>query len=468
MGGIRTDASFFTSIFSRDCQQHSVGYIAHVADGYSWSEERAKGTYRLPASDHLGWWAGVAMALSILLHVIVFFTLDNLKVGFRVREAEEITSTEQVNLRQVDTLPLDAQETPPPEDVVMPPVESAALMDEVDLLDKLPKNAEIDIKPEAIEPEYALKMENPALEGDPEARALEISSSEMSMEMPDLGRMESHLPPAAVGQVTIDPGSVQADDKEMGKFTDDLLKRGANGKSSKGTLDGLTSLDDLIALPPNALLSKKTLLPSDLLFEFNSAEMRESAKVGLMKLALLIDRNPGLYCWIEGHTDLVGSDEFNRELSKRRADAVKNYLVKSMRMNPDKIITQGFGRSVPLVTGGTREEQAPNRRVEIRMRKTPPTAADQPKTAAPAPILKKAAVVEESPAVVAQPEPEPPKAVLVKPKRALPVEESPQKAQPVTPEPQRAQPVEETPRAAPVQEEEEAPRAAPIILDEEL
>ena len=65
------------------------------------------------------------------------------------------------------------------------------------------------------------------------------------------------------------------------------------------------------------------MLPSDLLFEFNSAELRESAKVGLMKLALLMDRNPNLYCWIEGHTDLVGGDDFNLDLSIRRAEAVQ-------------------------------------------------------------------------------------------------------------------------------------------------
>jgi len=441
-------------LFSKDCQQDSIGYIAGVADGYSWSDERAKSSYRLPGSNHLGWWAAVAMALSILLHVIVFFALDNLRVGLRVREAEEIT-TEQVSIRQVDTQPLDVQQTPPPEDVVQPPTDSASLLEDVDMLEMLPENAELDIKPAAIEPEFALKMENPAMEGDPQATALEISSSDMEADMPELGRMESHLPAAAVGQITIDPGSVQADDKELGKFTDDLIKKGANGKVANGTLDGLASLDELIALPSSALLGKKTLLPSDLLFEFNSAEMRESAKVGLMKLALLIDRNPGLYCWIEGHTDLVGSDEFNRELSKKRAEAVKSYLVKSMRMNPERIITQGFGRGVPLVAGGTREEQAPNRRVEIRMRKTPPTAADMPKP--PVAVPKKATVIEETPAPVQQPEP--PKAVLVKPKRALPVEEAPQKAQPVE------EPEVNAPRAAPVVEEEEPEilRAAPII-----
>jgi hypothetical protein len=213
------------------------------------------------------------------------------------------------------------------------------------------------------------------------------------------------------------------------------------------------------------LLASKTMLPSDLLFEFNSTELRESAKVGLMKLALLMDRNPQLYCWVEGHTDLVGGDEFNLNLSIRRAEAVKNHLVESMRMDASKIITRGFGRFEPLVIAGDVNAQAVNRRVEIRMRKTPP--ADGQLKITP----QKAAIVEEPPApppaepappaarpVVEEPPPPAPRAVLVKPQRALPLEE-----EPAPPPPPRAAPVEnpDTLRALPV-EVPESPRALPV------
>ncbi|MFT4175383.1 MAG: OmpA family protein [Luteolibacter sp.] len=401
------------------------------------------------------------MALSILLHAIVYFSLDHLDFGLQVRDAAEIT-TEQVSIRPADSDPV-IQEILPPDDIAPPPTSTSTLMEEVDLLDKLPKDQEIDIKPTAELPEYALKMQNPAQEGDPQAVAMEVSSNDLDLDMPQLGRMETHLTPAAVGQVIVDPGSPQLDDSKLGKFTEDLIRKGANGKVAHGTLDGLASLDELLSLPPNALLGKKTLLPSDLLFEFNKAELRESAKVGLMKLALLIDRNPNLYCWIEGYTDLVGGDEFNLQLSKKRAEAVKNYLVTSLRMPADKIITRGYGRANPIIPSGNTEEQAPNRRVEIRMRKTPPTAADAPKSTPPqteAPPAKakpvveappKPTVVEKAPPAPA-PEPVAPKAILVKPRRALTVEE----LQP--PEPPKATPVEEE---APL-----IPRASPVILDE--
>jgi outer membrane protein OmpA-like peptidoglycan-associated protein len=334
------------------------------------------------------------------------------------------------------------------------------LLEEVDLLNALPKNREIDIKPDIREAEYALQLQNPALKGDSAALAAEVSASlDLDTDLPELGRQPEHLKPAEVGQVTVDPGAIPMDDGELAKFTDSLIKRGATGGLEKGALDGIASLDDLLGLPPNILLGRKTMLPSDLLFEFNSADLRESAKVGLMKLALLMDRNPNLYCWIEGHTDLVGGDEFNLKLSLRRAEAVKNHLTRSLRMDPTKISTRGFGRYQPLVTGGTTEEQALNRRVEIRMRKSPPTAG--PNNIAP----PKADIVEEPPPPPAKIQPHP-KAILVKPKRALPVDDldtaPPASARP----PLRAQPVEDfdpvssdAPKATPVKP---APHAEPV------
>lgn len=421
-----------------------------MPDGYSWSELRDGGTYRLPGPEHLGWWAAVAMLLSILLHVAVFLALDRMKIALRFEQAREL-STGTINVRQVEVRPMEIEESAPPENLVTPPKEASSLLEEVDLLNALPKDQEIDIKPEIEEAEYALQMRNPALEGDPAVVAMEVSSGlEIEADLPELGREPERLKPAEIGQVTVDPGAVPTDDGELGKFTEELIKRGAGGSVEKGALDGIASLDDLLDLPPNILLASKTMLPSDLLFEFNSAELRESAKVGLMKLALLMDRNPNLFCWIEGHTDLVGGDEFNLNLSIRRAEAVKNYLVESMRMDASKIITRGLGRFEPLVISGDATQQAANRRVEIRMRKSPPSGSQMKIEP------KKAAVVEEAPppkpvvvkpAIPAPREAPPPRAVLVKPQRALPVEEAPAP-------PMRALPVEEPapPRAAPVQE----------------
>lgn len=411
---------------------------------YRWSDMRDTGGYRLPGPEHLGRWATVAMLVSILLHVLVFFALDHVKIALGITTPEEI-STGPITVRQVEVKPYEPELALPPEEMVTPPAESAALLEEVDLLELLPEDLDIDIAPSVVDPEYALKMSNPLAEGELDAPDTKTSSDfDISSDLPEFGRMEEDLKPAAVGQITVDPGAVAVDDGEINSFTDELIKKGNNGLVDNGKLEGIESLDQLLDLPPNLLLAKKTLLPSDLLFEFNRAELRESAKVGLMKLGLLIDRNPNLYCWIEGHTDLIGGDEPNILLSKQRAEAVKSYLVESMRMNPERIITRGYGKTQPLVTTGDAEVQAPNRRVEIRMRKTPPT--DEPIKVTP----RAQPVAPPAPAPTP---PAPPKAILVKP-NIIP-EPAPPKAM-VIPEPSeilKAEPVEEppVPRAVPVE-----------------
>ena len=157
----------------------------------------------------------------------------------------------------------------------------------------------------------------------------------------------------------------------------------------------------------------------------------------MMKLALLIDKNPSLYCWIEGHSDLIGSEDFNIELSRERAESVKDYLVSSIRMNPERIITRGFGKSQTLVRNGDADVQAPNRRVEIRMRKTLPS--DEPVKVAP----KAQPALEPKPTPATELDPNPLKAVIIKPVEPPP----PPKAIPVAEEAPvlKATPVEELP-----------------------
>ncbi|MCX8496975.1 MAG: OmpA family protein, partial [Akkermansiaceae bacterium] len=412
------DAKFSTIPTTGGLPASTIHVGSGMANGYSLNAPRLRKTYRLPGPNHLGWWATLALIGSILLHVVFFLALDRMKIAFKFDEAQEL-STRQIDVRRVEVRPPEAERSLPPEEIIIPPKNSASLLDEVDLLNKLPKDQEIDIKPEVTQAEYALKMQTPAVQGTPETVAPDTASGfEVDTEMTDLGRQPDLIKPAEIGQITVDPGTSQVDESDIGKFTEDLIQRGANGKTAVGTLDGMTSLDSMLDLPSNILLNKKTMLPSDLLFDFNSSELRESAKVGLMKLCLLIDRNPNLYCWIEGHTDLVGGDEFNLDLSIKRSQAVKNYLTQSLHVDASKIITRGFGRYEPIITTGNTEQQAVNRRVEVRMRQTPPPT-DQIKIQP-----KKASVVDETPA---------PSAILVKPRRAIPVPHAPAQKPPAAP-----------------------------------
>lgn len=432
--------------------------VLPVADSYSWSQTQRESRFRLPGPDRLGWWAAVAMVFSVVLHLLMFFAMDQVKIVFGISPSNDI-STERVHVAAVDSTPSEPPLRVPPEATVKPPDNTAPLLDQIDLLQALPKNQDLDVKPNVTQAEYALKMGAPAAKGDPVAAAFEISRTlDIVAELPDAGIRDTKLPPIAPGQIAVEYGTPQTDVLDLTKFTNDLIKKGNNGKIDNGALEGITSLTDMLGLPANEIVAKKTLLPSDLLFEFNSAELKENAKVGLFTLGVLLDKNPGLYCWIEGHTDLIGGEESNLNLSRKRAAAVRNYLVKSMRYDGSKISARGYGRSQPLILEGDASQQAPNRRVEIRFRKTQPV--DIPP--APRPRSKSGAPVPP-----ADQQPLTAKPVLVKPNVHYPEVPAPSSA----PQAQQVPEPPPIPSALPVPDAEatpEIPQATPVEEDTTL
>lgn len=104
-------------------------------------------------------------------------------------------------------------------------------------------------------------------------------------------------------------------------------------------------------------------------FAFNSATLSDEAKekidefLGNLKGNLAGGQN-ALFL-VEGHTDNVGSDDFNYELGKRRADTVKRYLVTQGNINPLCVVTVSYGENSPITENDTRDSRARNRRVEI-------------------------------------------------------------------------------------------------------
>jgi OOP family OmpA-OmpF porin len=74
---------------------------------------------------------------------------------------------------------------------------------------------------------------------------------------------------------------------------------------------------------------------------------------------------PGIRVEVGGHTDNVGNDDYNLNLSIRRAEAVKYHLVHNYSVNPDVLITRGYGEYSPLNTNSTPQGRQVNRRVEF-------------------------------------------------------------------------------------------------------
>jgi outer membrane protein OmpA-like peptidoglycan-associated protein len=94
-------------------------------------------------------------------------------------------------------------------------------------------------------------------------------------------------------------------------------------------------------------LSTKSFVDMRVNFAFDSAELLAEAKEALDQLgqAMTTEALSGHRFMLEGHTDAVGTDEYNQGLSERRAAAVKRYLVETLRIAPERLESQGFGES---------------------------------------------------------------------------------------------------------------------------
>jgi outer membrane protein OmpA-like peptidoglycan-associated protein len=103
---------------------------------------------------------------------------------------------------------------------------------------------------------------------------------------------------------------------------------------------------------------------ADVLFATGQYSLRPEAREKLAKLAGIVQAHSGLNLQIEGHTDSVGSEEFNRELSEKRANVVRDYLI-SQGVMPGAVTARGYGKSQPIASNDTSEGRQLNRRVEM-------------------------------------------------------------------------------------------------------
>ena len=105
----------------------------------------------------------------------------------------------------------------------------------------------------------------------------------------------------------------------------------------------------------------------DVKFDTGGATVSESSMDELERVANGMREYPETRLVIEGHTDSVGAADFNRQLSQRRADAVKAVLVQRFGIAADRIDAVGKGEDAPIADNGTAEGRAKNRRVEAEL-----------------------------------------------------------------------------------------------------
>jgi outer membrane protein OmpA-like peptidoglycan-associated protein len=138
--------------------------------------------------------------------------------------------------------------------------------------------------------------------------------------------------------------------------------RAREAERAKAEVDELLSqLSDLKAKQTERGI---VLTMGDVLFAFDKATLSPEAFRNVDKLADFLRKHPNRSVLIEGHTDSVGSDEYNLDLSGKRADAVKNALV-AKGVGEERITPKGYGKKYPVASNNTSDGRQLNRRVEV-------------------------------------------------------------------------------------------------------
>ena len=295
-------------------------------------------------------WLLRGLLLSLLLHLAFFFFAYWKQLeDFGFSSSERLAPSKFVMQRTtIDPKLLEPADTSTKPDVKTPTVP-------IDVPAEKPVATEIELKPSATE------IQNPLLEEKPKpnpinweklAKTDAISAGEDEKELSALASALLKDSPRAPNQPVVR-----------------LPKGTAIGDSADGGSDGIPgrqSLDDALTRTGPLPVGDKIALRGGALFDYDKADLRGDSVDDLQKLGAIIERNPGATFRIEGHTDAVGSREYNLELSQRRADAVKAWLVANLKIDGTRIETIGFGPDKLLVPADKSiDEQQPNRRVEI-------------------------------------------------------------------------------------------------------
>jgi outer membrane protein OmpA-like peptidoglycan-associated protein len=297
-------------------------------------------------------WLFWALVLSLALHMAFFAfaywkKIENFSFTSEERLAPPLFVVKQVT---IDPKTLDL----PDETKIKLPT-SAPKPQELTVPAEKPEMKEIILKPSATEVKTPLLEEKPKPEPINWEKVIKTNDISAGNADKEVGAIASALLKDSVRSpnqpiVQMPPGS----------------KKGEGADAWEG-IPGRRSLDDALSrtgpLPAGGV---PIAMPGGALFDYDKADLRSDALDEMQKLGELIRRNPKATFRIEGHTDSIGSREYNLELSLRRALAVKSWLVGTLRIEPSRIETIGFGPDKLLVPGDKSiDEQQPNRRVEI-------------------------------------------------------------------------------------------------------
>jgi outer membrane protein OmpA-like peptidoglycan-associated protein len=314
-------------------------------------------------------WLFVGLIISLMLHGALCGYFYRTLYMPSLQLAEERVQVPTFKVKNVEMQPLEkpgadqanpaAKPEPDKTDVQLPDEKKSfdQLLDDVHATTALPDDTR-DVLPDM-----------PKVEQNPDSvmKELEQSSAQSLTKSPNATREQNLLNDAATSgrpQPAL-TGTELATSTTIKKPNTFNKLPGDSSGPTRNKAPGFSDIDSLLSQKGPLGSGTKLRMPDDQLFAYDSADLQPSSISQLQKLGTLIKRNPKATFSVEGYTDSLGSPEYNLDLSQRRADSVKDYLVNVMGINPAQIETKGYGASKFLVTPRPVLVNSPEEQIEI-------------------------------------------------------------------------------------------------------
>ncbi len=169
-----------------------------------------------------------------------------------------------------------------------------------------------------------------------------------------------------------------------------LICTGAGGKTTSAA--GVEVAEPVKEESAKKATAAGTKITLEVLFDTGKADIKKKYHAELQKVGDVLNQEKNLRGVIEGHTDNVGGHAMNMRLSQRRADSVRNYIVKNFKIDKSRLAAKGYGPDQPIADNKTAEGRQQNRRIHALFEENPnfKEALESEKKAAPAKPAKKA------------------------------------------------------------------------------
>jgi len=318
-------------------------------------------------------WILGALALALVIHVIVAGLLGWYKIPGLEVPSDHSPPTGPFTVRQIEINP-DALKSPQEDPIKQLPV-----------ADPSKSPAQFNLDPNQIE--RALQAPQPSLATPsvPEPSKV-IAATDLTQAVP---MVESDTAKISAEIAKVEPAASGAP-VTSSRLAQDIISSNtglnqsgapvgapATGNGTAGKLPGFAELApgfkapgaELSNLPEPVLLR----LPSDVLFDFDSAQLKPDADPLLSQAVGLITKYPEADIHIDGYSDAFGKPDYNSTLSQQRAEAVQAWLQQRIAQATYRFKAQGHGSTNFIVSAsGSIDQQQPNRRVEILIQATKP------------------------------------------------------------------------------------------------